>query len=61
MTILFLFYDAPTPPPGLFDEFLAIPTIQNTVSTTTFSDFILSMGSGSGVNTDTRLVLHCVM
>jgi len=52
-TILFSFYDAPTPPPGLFDEFLAIPAIQNTVSTTSYSDFILSMDSGSGVNTRT--------
>ena len=42
MTLL-AFYDAPAPPPGLFDEFLAIPTTQNTISTTTFPDFIRSL------------------
>ncbi|KAI9465691.1 FAD-binding domain-containing protein [Lactarius psammicola] len=43
--LLNTFYDAPTPPPGLFDEFLAIPTIQNTVSTRSFSDFVVSLNS----------------
>ncbi|KAI9441217.1 FAD-binding domain-containing protein [Lactarius indigo] len=48
------FYDAPTPPPGLFDGFLAIPTILNTVSTRSFSDFLLSfnsLGAGGGLRT----------
>ncbi|KAI9465692.1 FAD-binding domain-containing protein [Lactarius psammicola] len=45
-TILLLaFYDAPTPPPGLFDEFLAIPTTRNTISTRSFSDFVVSLNS----------------
>ncbi|KAH9048464.1 FAD-binding domain-containing protein [Lactarius hengduanensis] len=39
------FYDAPTPPPGLFDEFLAIPTILNTVSTRSFSDLFQNFTS----------------
>ncbi|KAH9042476.1 FAD-binding domain-containing protein [Lactarius pseudohatsudake] len=45
------FYDAPTPPPGLFDEFLAIPTILNTVSTRSFSDLFqnfTSLGLAAG-------------
>ncbi|KAH8996309.1 FAD-binding domain-containing protein [Lactarius akahatsu] len=42
---LFAFYDAPTPPPGLFDGFLAIPSTQNTVSTRSFSDFVESLNS----------------
>ncbi|KAF8273424.1 hypothetical protein EI94DRAFT_1795193 [Lactarius quietus] len=44
-TTLIVFYDAPTPPPGLFDGFLAIPAIENTVSTSSFSDLILSFDS----------------
>ncbi|KAI9441216.1 FAD-binding domain-containing protein [Lactarius indigo] len=45
-TVLLLpFYDAPTPPPGLFDGFLAIPSTQNTVSTRSYSDFVLSLNS----------------
>ncbi|KAH8996310.1 FAD-binding domain-containing protein [Lactarius akahatsu] len=39
------FYDAPTPPPGIFDEFLAIPAILNTVSTRSFSDLFLNFTS----------------
>ncbi|KAH9060550.1 FAD-binding domain-containing protein [Lactarius vividus] len=39
------FYDAPTPPPGLFDGFLAIPSVQNTLSTISFSDYIVSLYS----------------
>lgn len=30
---VFIFYDAPTPPPGLFDDFLAIPTSASTPPT----------------------------
>ncbi|KAH9048465.1 FAD-binding domain-containing protein [Lactarius hengduanensis] len=43
--LLLAFYDAPTPPPGLFDGFLAIPSTQNTVSTRSFSDFVVSLNS----------------
>ncbi|KAI9449101.1 FAD-binding domain-containing protein [Lactarius psammicola] len=38
-----LFYDAPVPPQGLFDEFLAIPTTLKNVSTSSFLDLILSL------------------
>ncbi|KAH9042472.1 FAD-binding domain-containing protein [Lactarius pseudohatsudake] len=41
--LLLAFYDAPIPPPGLFDGFLAIPSTQNTVSTRSFSDFVVSL------------------
>ncbi|KAI0260019.1 hypothetical protein BC834DRAFT_1044925 [Gloeopeniophorella convolvens] len=40
---LLVFYDAPTPPAGLFEDFLAIPTVSSDVSTTTFADFVLSV------------------
>ncbi|KAH9167831.1 FAD-binding domain-containing protein [Lactarius sanguifluus] len=35
-----LFYDAPVPPKGLFDDFLAIPTTLKNVSTWSFTDLI---------------------
>ncbi|KAN0133064.1 FAD-binding domain containing protein [Lactarius tabidus] len=34
----FFFYNAPTPAPGIFDDFLAIPTNQSEVSTKSFLD-----------------------
>lgn len=37
----FLFYDAPVPPQGLFDDFLAIPTTRKNISTSSFADLIL--------------------
>ncbi|KAH8979805.1 FAD-binding domain-containing protein [Lactarius akahatsu] len=37
----FLFYDAPVPPQGLFDDFLTIPTTSKNISTTSFADLIL--------------------
>ncbi|KAI0260030.1 FAD-binding domain-containing protein [Gloeopeniophorella convolvens] len=40
-----VFYDAPTPPAGLFDDLLAIPTVSNNVSTRSFADFVLSTSS----------------
>ncbi|KAH9048467.1 FAD-binding domain-containing protein [Lactarius hengduanensis] len=39
------FYDAPTPPPGLFDGFLAIPAVLNTLATRSFSDYVVSLDS----------------
>ncbi|KAI0260018.1 hypothetical protein BC834DRAFT_589028 [Gloeopeniophorella convolvens] len=42
---IFIFYDAPTPPAGLFDDFLAIPAVSNDVSTRTYADFVLSFGN----------------
>ncbi|KAI0260026.1 FAD dependent oxidoreductase [Gloeopeniophorella convolvens] len=41
----FVFYDAPTPPAGLFDDLLAIPTVSSDVSTRSFADFVLSTNS----------------
>ncbi|KAF8968757.1 FAD dependent oxidoreductase [Flammula alnicola] len=41
-----LFYDAPTPPPGIFDDFLAIPSIQSDISTRSY----LSLVQSSQVN-----------
>ncbi|KAF8551797.1 FAD-binding domain-containing protein [Imleria badia] len=38
-----IFYDAPAPPPGIFDEFLAIPTAINAMSTRSFSSFVQSI------------------
>ncbi|KAI0260047.1 hypothetical protein BC834DRAFT_973749 [Gloeopeniophorella convolvens] len=40
---LILFYDGPTLPAGVFDEFLSIPTTQSTVSTRSFLDFFSSL------------------
>ncbi|KAI0260040.1 FAD dependent oxidoreductase [Gloeopeniophorella convolvens] len=50
-----LFYDGPTPPAGVFDEFLAIPTNQSDVSTRSFVDFFNSL-SFSNVPPSTRSV-----
>ncbi|KAI0060857.1 FAD-binding domain-containing protein [Artomyces pyxidatus] len=43
MTAL-IFYDGPSPPPGIYDELLAIPAVTNTVATGSFVDFFLSIG-----------------
>ena len=37
---LLLFYDYPTPPAGIFDDFLAIPYFTKDVKTRTFLDLI---------------------
>jgi len=39
----FLFYDAPTLPGGVFDDFLAIQPAQGNRSTMSYSDYILTM------------------
>ncbi|KAJ7091867.1 FAD dependent oxidoreductase [Mycena belliarum] len=36
----FMFYDGPTPPPGLFDDFLAIPSVVQDVSTRSFLSLV---------------------
>ncbi|KAI0260028.1 hypothetical protein BC834DRAFT_973734 [Gloeopeniophorella convolvens] len=36
--IALVFYDAPTPPAGLFDNLLSIPTVSSDVSTRSFAD-----------------------
>ncbi|KAL5523069.1 hypothetical protein ACEPAF_1336 [Sanghuangporus sanghuang] len=40
-----IFYDRPTPPPGLFDAFLSIPPLTSDVKTRTFIDFISTSGN----------------
>ncbi|KAH7103141.1 FAD-binding domain-containing protein [Auriculariales sp. MPI-PUGE-AT-0066] len=37
---LILFYDGPLPPPGIFDEFLALTSITNSIKTGTWSDLM---------------------
>ena len=51
-----MFYDAPDPM-GIFDDFLAIPSTGGNVSTTTFSDFLQSLGPLFSTE-DFRLVVH---
>ncbi len=38
-----VFYNAPTPAPGIFDDFLAIPTNQSDVKTRSFADMLNSL------------------
>ena len=40
-----LFYDAPSPPDGLFDELLAIPNIDSDISTRSFLSLVRSAPS----------------
>ncbi|KAH9946908.1 FAD dependent oxidoreductase [Amylocystis lapponica] len=40
-----LFYDAPTPPPGIFDDFLAIPYLTKDISTRSFLSLVQSAPS----------------
>jgi len=51
----FLFYDAPTLPSGVFDDFLTIQSAQGNISTMSYSDYILSVNS-LGANISTRSV-----
>ena len=37
---LLLFYDGPTPPDGIFDDFLAIPALAKNVGTRSFLDLV---------------------
>jgi len=45
MPAIGLFYDAPTPPVGVFDDFLAIQSAQGNLSTLSYSDYILGTRS----------------
>jgi hypothetical protein len=42
LAVIVFFYDAPTPS-GVFDDFLAIPTTEGNVSTTSYSSFVQNM------------------
>ena len=59
MAEVFFFYDAPTPS-GVFDELLAIPAIGGNVSTTSFSDYVQSLGTGFDFH-GLRLVAHAAV
>ena len=39
---MLVFYNGPTPPNGLFDDFLAIPALVNDIKTRDFSNLIRS-------------------
>jgi len=54
-SIISFFYDAPTRPVGVFDDFLAIKPAQGNVSTLSYSDYVLSANS-LVTSTNTRLV-----
>jgi len=56
-TIVALFYDAPTRPVGVFDDFLAIQPAQGNVSTLSYSDYVLS-AKALVASTSTRLVIR---
>ncbi|KAG9308224.1 FAD dependent oxidoreductase [Chiua virens] len=53
-----IFYDAPTPPAGIFDEFLAIPSFRRDVSTRSFLPFLKSLIPVS--HNSLRLVFHSI-
>ncbi|KAI0260050.1 FAD dependent oxidoreductase [Gloeopeniophorella convolvens] len=42
-SIMILYYNGPSPPAGVFDEFLSIPATQSTTSTGSFLDFFNSL------------------
>ena len=52
-----LFYDAPTRPVGVFDDFLAIQPVQGNVSTLSYFDYVVSANS-LVASTSTRLVIR---
>ncbi|KAJ6488794.1 FAD dependent oxidoreductase [Mycena sanguinolenta] len=53
-----MFYDGPTPPPGIFDAFLAIPHLTEDVSTRSFSSLVQS--APSNATTGARGAFHTV-
>ena len=54
--IIVLFYDAPAPPVGVFDDFLAIQAAQGNVSTLSYFDIVV--GTDSLVTPTTRSVIR---
>jgi len=55
--VIALFYDAPTRPVGVFDDFLAIQPAQGNVSTLSFYDYVINANS-LVTSTNTRLVIR---
>ncbi|PCH36093.1 FAD-binding domain-containing protein [Wolfiporia cocos MD-104 SS10] len=58
ITEVSMFYDGPTPPDGIFDEFLAIPAVDQDISTRSFLSLILS--APSNITYGTRGLFHTV-
>jgi hypothetical protein len=59
--IALLFYDAPVPPQGIFEDFLAMPTTQRNVSSRSFNDFVWSLNFfNPPINISVRLVTDFV-
>ena len=55
--IALLFYDAPKPPQGIFDDFLTMPTTQQNVSSRSFKDLVWSQNFfNPPINVSVRLV-----
>jgi hypothetical protein len=44
---LLVFYNKPTPPPGLFDAFLGVPSLTRDVKTRSFLDFVKNAPSNA--------------
>ena len=44
---MLMFYNGPTPPNGLFDDFLAIPALVNDIKTRDFAGFVGSTAGNS--------------
>ncbi|TCD65257.1 hypothetical protein EIP91_002921 [Steccherinum ochraceum] len=55
---LLIFYDAPTPPPGIFDDFLALPALAKDISTRSFLSLVTS--SPANATAGSRAVFHTV-
>jgi hypothetical protein len=47
LLLLQLFYDGPTPPAGLFDELLAVPSFMEDVSTRSFFSLVATGDSSA--------------
>ena len=47
--VIYFFYDGPTPPSGLFDAFLAIPSAINTIATSTYAKLISTYDGSADV------------
>lgn len=43
-SLALIFYDAPSPPPGLYDELLAIPTVAADVKTRSLLSLVQASG-----------------
>ncbi|PBK61210.1 FAD dependent oxidoreductase [Armillaria solidipes] len=53
-----MFYDGPTPPDGIFDDFLAISTLAQDVTTRSFFDLINSTAASVNASTGYRTVYN---